>query len=105
MLKNKLSKSLVFGLMALVGLGSGVAIMASAQSATTTTPVVNTTIKTQTVDTPEPGDVADKPDGTDVSTSTVSAGSKVEKGDKVGDKDGDPASEASEGAASSDAGE
>ena len=61
MLKNKLSKSLVFGLMALVGLGSGVAIMASAQSATTTAPVVNTTVKAQTVDTPEPGDVPDAP--------------------------------------------
>jgi hypothetical protein len=91
MLKNKF---LIFGLMVLVGLGSGVAIMASAQSATTpTTPVVtstNTAVKTEAVDTPEVGDV---PDVTGLHT------------DKAGDKDGDPASEASEGAGSSDAGE
>jgi hypothetical protein len=63
MLKKKISTSFLVGVMALVGLGSGVAIMASAQSAATvTTPVVtpaNTTVKAQTVDTPEVGDVAD----------------------------------------------
>jgi hypothetical protein len=90
MLKNKI---LVFGLMALVGLGSGVAIMASAQSAIIpTTPVVtptNTTVKTEAIDTPEVGDVPD----------VVS-----KQSDKVGDKDGDQASEASEGTGSSDTG-
>ena len=61
MLKNKFSKSFLVGLMALVGLGSGVAIMASAQSATTPSVTANTTVKAQTVDTPEPGDVPDAP--------------------------------------------
>ena len=105
MLKNKFSNSFLVGLMALVGLGSGVAIMASAQSATTPSVTANTTVKAQTVDTPEAGDVADNPDGTDVSTATVSAGQKVEHGDKAGDKDGDAASEANEGVGSTDAGE
>ncbi len=107
MLKSKMSKSLLVGLMALVGLGSGVAIMASAQSATIpTTPVVtpaNTTVKTEAVDTPEVGDVPDAPNGTDISTPASTL--KGEQGDKAGDKDGDPASEASEGVGSSDAGE
>jgi hypothetical protein len=58
MLKSK--STLAFGVMALVGLISGVAVMASAQSATTTTVPATTTVKAQAVvDTPEPGDVAD----------------------------------------------
>lgn len=105
MLKNKASTLFLVGLMVLVGLGSGIAIMANAQSATTSaaTPT-NTTVNTQAIDTPEPGDVADNADGTDVST-TSTVVKKGEQGDKVGDKDGDPASEASEGAGSSDVGE
>lgn len=105
MLKNKF---LIFGLMALLGLGSGVAIMASAQSATTantaTPAVVSTTAKDQAVDTPEPGDVPDAPNGTDISANSASV-SKGEHADKAGDKDGDPASEANEPAGSGDAGE
>ncbi len=64
MLKNKVSKPFLVGLMVLVGLGSGVAIVASAQSAMTVAPA-NTTVKTQTVDTPEPGDVPDAPGATE----------------------------------------
>jgi hypothetical protein len=107
MLKKKFYKSLFVGLMALVGLVSGVAFMASAQSQSVTAPSVtaNTTIKAQAVDTPEAGDVADNPDGTDVSTATISAGQKIEHGDKAGDKDGSAANEAGEPAGSTDAGE
>jgi hypothetical protein len=94
MLKNKLSAYLLVGVMTLVGLGSGVAIIASAQSvSTTTTPVitpVNTTVKTEAVDTPEVGDVPDV---------------VGKQSDKAGDKDGDSASEASEGTGSTDTGE
>jgi hypothetical protein len=60
MLKNKSAVFLAGG-MALAGLLAGVATIASAQTATTTASPVNTSVKTQTVDTPEPGDVADVP--------------------------------------------
>jgi hypothetical protein len=63
MFKDKMSKYLIGGAMAVVGLVAGIATMAAAQSATTTTtPATNTAVTTQTsqtVDTPEPGDVPD----------------------------------------------
>lgn len=59
MLKNKLPTSLLVGGMALVGLAAGVATMASAQTSTTTVAPATTSVATQAVDTPEPGDVAD----------------------------------------------
>jgi hypothetical protein len=68
MFKDKMSKYLIGGAMAVVGLVAGIATMAAAQSATTTTaPATNTAVTTQTsqtVDTPEPGDVPDATTGT-----------------------------------------
>ncbi len=66
MFKNKLTAPLIVGGMALVGLVSGVAIIASAQSATSTGNPVNTKVTAPSaVDTPEPGDV---PDATETKT-------------------------------------
>jgi len=59
MLKDKLSAPLIAGGMVIIGLIAGVATMASAQTATPTPTTTTTAAVTQTVDTPEPGDVAD----------------------------------------------
>ena len=58
MLKDKLSAPLIAGGMAIIGLVAGIATMASAQTVAPT-PATTTAAVTQTVDTPEPGDVAD----------------------------------------------
>lgn len=58
--KNKLSASLLVGGMALTGLVAGIATMASAQSVTAPTPATTTvSTQTQTIDTPEKGDMPD----------------------------------------------
>ena len=68
MFKDKMSKYLLAGGMAVVGLVAGIAGMAGAQSgaAVANTPsnnsaVTSAAVTAQTVDTPEPGDVADVP--------------------------------------------
>jgi hypothetical protein len=81
MLKSK--STLVFGTMALVGLMSGVAVMASAQSTTSTATPVSATVKTQTMDTPEPGDVADVPGVAESQTSAKTHGHAPLGGDGV----------------------
>lgn len=60
MLKDKFSKYLIAGSMGVVGLIAGIAGIAAAQSATSTSAPTTTSVN-QTVDTPEPGDVADAP--------------------------------------------
>jgi len=85
MLKNKKSAYFLTGLMVLVGLGSGAAIMANAESATITN---NTTTNSQAVDTPEPGDVPDAPGTIDTPEPGNKADVAGERADKAGDKDG-----------------
>lgn len=85
MFKNKLSTSLFAGGMAILGMVAGTALIASAQTGTSSTPTVTNSSATtaKVVDTPEN---ANDPADTDI-------GSKHD----VNDADGSSASEAAEG--------
>ncbi len=110
MLKNKLTTSLIIGGMALVGLVTGVATMAGAQSqniTATATPANNTVQNQAVVDTPEPGDVPDVTTSQTVDTPEAGDVADVqgEHADKANDSDGGATKEAGESASSTDLGE
>jgi hypothetical protein len=67
--KNKMTKPLIVGGMALAGLVAGIATMAGAQTAavgtTTVVPAATAVTSQGAADTPEPGDVADVPGAPD----------------------------------------
>lgn len=93
MFKNKVSKYLLTGGMAALGLAAGIGGMAAAQSANTAASTATTNASTSTtVDIPEPGDVADAPrtrghaplggDGvvTSISGTTIVMGEEADEG-------------------------
>ena len=119
MLKNKIGTSLIVGVMAVTGLGVGVATMASAQGSTSAVIPPATAITTSLVDTPEVGDVADTPENTAESSSSPDTdniqnqdgatndvnGVQVQQGeyaDIANDADGSVAGEANETASPSE---
>lgn len=113
MFKNKLSASVLAGVMALVGMVGGTAFIASAQVAkNSTAPIVtNNQAVSQNVDTPEStndqtdnqGTVDSVDAGGKADTDNIQDGVSVSQG--ASDTDGGAASEAAEPAGSSDTSE